>query len=44
MKIWYTDCTSEMRAEQLKMSYFAPKKLFGNRIANRSKIQYYAYT
>lgn len=38
MKICHTPCISEMRTEQLKMSYFAHKEPIGNRTANHSKI------
>jgi len=37
-------CISVMRAERLKMSIFAPKKLCGWRTMNRSEIPHYAYT
>lgn len=37
-------CISVMRAEQLKMSIFAPKKLCGGRTVNCSEIPHYAYT
>ena len=37
-------CISVMRAEMLKMSIFAPKKLCGGRTVNCSEIPHYAYT
>ncbi len=37
-------CISVMRAEQLKLSIFTPKKLYGGRTVNRSEIPHYAYT
>jgi len=37
-------CISVMRAERLKLSIFAPKKISGSRIVNRSEIPHYAYT
>lgn len=37
-------CISVMRAERLKLSIFAPKKLCGGRRENVSEIPHYAYT
>lgn len=37
-------CISVMRAEQLKLGIFAPKKLCGKRTLNCSQIPHYAYT
>jgi hypothetical protein len=37
-------CISVMRAELLKLSIFAPKKLCGTRTVNCSEIPHYAYT